>query len=94
MPGRDGTGPIRTGRGMGRQQGVCYEATADANRMNHVCGTRIRSRLRDGSCCYAVMGSNRTNLTAEKQILESRLKLVNEMLQSGKPNNSSDQSNA
>jgi hypothetical protein len=40
------------------------------------------------------MGSDRTNLTAEKQILESRLKLVNEMLQSGKPNNSSDQSNA
>jgi hypothetical protein len=94
MPARDGTEPMGTRRSMGRQMVVCKRMAADICESRYGSGCRLHSRLRDGSCRFAVMGSDRTNLTAEKQILESRLKLVNEMLQSGKPNNSSDQSNA
>lgn len=67
MPARDGTGPMGTGRGMGRHRGAC--------------GNSIYShgfRLRDGSCRYLV--NEKDALIEEKHILESRLKLINRRL--------------
>lgn len=66
MPARDGTGPLGTGRGMGRH-GVYGRTT----------GTQ-GIRMRDGSCRYPV--NEKDALFAEKRILESRLKLIDQRL--------------
>lgn len=93
MPARDGTGPMGTGRSMGRQTGVCKRMAADIREPRYGSGGRLHSRLRDGSCRFT--GTNSRNaLAAEKKILENRLSFICEKLNYGKFDNPADQSNA
>lgn len=78
MPARDGTGPMGIGKGIGRHSG---------------CGRSVGRglRLRDGSCRY--LANEKDALLAEKRLLEGKLKLINQKLDS-KSDQAEDQSEA
>lgn len=78
MPGRDGTGPMGTGRGTGRQMGGCFDAPG-ACRTAYGRGCNFHRRLRDGTCRYS-SATDRNALTAEKEFLENRLKMIDRKL--------------
>jgi hypothetical protein len=79
MPGRNGTGPMGTERGTGRQMGGCFENAPATFSAAYGYGCHIHRRLRDGKCRFSgVTDSNA--LAAEKEILENRLKLIDRKL--------------
>lgn len=78
MPRRDGTGPMGNKRETGRQMGSCFDASG-AFSVAYGRGCHLHGRLRDGTCCYSP-APDRNALTAEKEFLKNKLKLIDRKL--------------
>ena len=73
MLGRDGTGPMGNGRGTGQQTGGWTYRSA------YGFGCHLHGRLRDGTCRYSP-ATDRNALTAEKEFLKNKLKVIDRKL--------------
>lgn len=83
MPGRDGTGPIGMGSMTGRGMGLCNASkfAGAALRLGFGLGLGCRRGFRGNGFNYAADSENKKDLLLEqKAILENRLNLINDQL--------------
>jgi hypothetical protein len=91
MPGRDGTGPSGFGKMTGRGLGYCTGANAGRFAAGYGRGLGLRAgfgcrrgRFYNAAPCEPIAGEDL--LSAEREILEARLKAINKHLDKMKKN--------
>ncbi|SET34119.1 hypothetical protein SAMN05660297_02096 [Natronincola peptidivorans] len=73
MPGRDGTGPVTWGRGIGRGLGICYGM--NSTRADYGLGFGCRGGMRRG------LAGNFITPTTSKELLEQQKELMKRRLE-------------